>query len=68
MRMKILASANSSERKFSAWIGGSILASLVSWRVKFDELGVGLKAKLEGGGRDLIVTFLEPFLGFPKKW
>ena len=34
MRMKILASANSSERKFSAWIGGSILASLVSRRAK----------------------------------
>ena len=30
MRLKIIAAASSAERRFSSWIGGSILASLVS--------------------------------------
>ena len=31
MRLKIIAAASSAERRFSSWIGGSILASLVSY-------------------------------------
>lgn len=30
MRLKLIASNSTMERKFSPWIGGSILASLVS--------------------------------------
>lgn len=33
MRLKIIAAASSAERRFSSWIGGSILASLVSWKM-----------------------------------
>lgn len=32
MRLKLIASNSTMERKFSPWIGGSILASLVSVR------------------------------------
>ena len=31
MRLKLIANNTTVERRFSAWIGGSILASLVSW-------------------------------------
>ncbi len=31
MRLKIIASSVNAERRFSSWIGGSILASLVRW-------------------------------------
>ena len=30
MKLKIISATGSSERRFSSWIGGSILASLVS--------------------------------------
>lgn len=33
MRLKLIASNSTMERKFSPWIGGSILASLVRGRV-----------------------------------
>ena len=31
MKLKIISATGSSERRFSSWIGGSILASLVSY-------------------------------------
>ena len=38
MKLKIISSSVSSERRFSSWIGGSILASLVSLVIVFEFL------------------------------
>ncbi|WVY95806.1 hypothetical protein V8G54_027957, partial [Vigna mungo] len=48
-RVKVFASGNATERRFSVWIGGSILASLGSfqqmWFSKSDVLWIGMKSK-----------------------
>lgn len=41
MRLKLIASNSTMERKFSPWIGGSILASLVSGKGSGLALTVG---------------------------
>ena len=33
MRLKLVSNNQSTERRFSSWIGGSILGSLVSWEI-----------------------------------
>lgn len=45
MRLKIIAAASSAERRFSSWIGGSILASLGS----FQQMWVSKQEYEEGG-------------------
>jgi len=35
MRLKLVSNNQASERKYSSWIGGSILASLVSISIQF---------------------------------
>ena len=48
VRVKVTASVNTVERKFSTWIGGSILASLGSFqqmwlsKAEYEEHGAGL--------------------------
>ena len=44
MKLKLISAAGSSERRFSSWIGGSILASLVSYGV-----GIGGVCNRMGG-------------------
>ncbi|KAK7098169.1 actin-like protein 6A [Littorina saxatilis] len=45
MRLKVIAAASSAERRFSSWIGGSILASLGS----FQQMWVSKQEYEEGG-------------------
>lgn len=45
MRLKLIASNSTMERKFSPWIGGSILASLVGGK----EPGIVLNERIVGG-------------------
>lgn len=49
MRLKIIAAASSAERRFSSWIGGSILASLGS----FQQMWVS-KQEYEEGGKSCV--------------
>jgi len=54
MRLKLVSNNQASERKYSSWIGGSILASLVSISIQFWK---GLTLFRMGGAGEEFITF-----------
>ncbi|XP_072349545.1 actin-like protein 6B isoform X3 [Scyliorhinus torazame] len=53
MRLKLIANNSTVERRFSPWIGGSILASLVSQSGTFQQMWIS-KQEYEEGGKQCV--------------